>query len=162
MSSHQPQPPEEYYDPWCSDSHNPPPSNPDYAYTQEPEIIYGVQEQASSPNHSNQDSNNNNADEKRHTGRQLRGAAVAGGLTGLIFVGPIVGLAAAGGAAIAATTKGSGGNVVRATGEAVSSVGDRLKKMDEKHHVVEKTSKGFVKGCSWVSNRLKPKDATGS
>jgi hypothetical protein len=48
------------------------------------------------------------------------------------------------------------------TGEAVSSMGDRLKKMDEKHHVVKKTSKGFVKGCSWVSHRLKPKDATGS
>jgi hypothetical protein len=97
-----------------------------------------------------------------HTKRQLRGAAAAGGITGLVFFGPVVGAVAAGGAALAVTSKGGAGNVARASGEAMASVGDRLKKIDKKHHVVAKTSKGVVKGCQWVSKRLKPKDATTS
>jgi hypothetical protein len=97
-----------------------------------------------------------------HTKRQLRGAAAAGGLTGLVLFGPVIGAVAAGGAALAATSKGGAGNVARASGDVMGSVGDRLKKIDKKHHVVEKTSKGVVKGCQWVSKRLKPRDATPS
>ena len=43
---------------------------------------------------------------------------VAGGLAGLVLMGPVVGLLAAGGAAFAASTnKGKAGQLARATGE---------------------------------------------
>jgi hypothetical protein len=139
---------------------NSPPTNPPYGYEAEPEIVYGVEEQQVSQNASNEVNNTNNNSENPHTKREIRGAAVAGGLVGLLLGGPIVGVVAAGGVALAATTKGQAGKVSRASGEAVSSVGDRMRKINKKHHVVEKTSKGVVKGCNWVSKRVKPKDAS--
>jgi hypothetical protein len=39
----------------------------------------------------------------------------------------------------------------------MATAGDRLKRLDQNHHVVDKTSKGIVKGCNWVSRRLQPK-----
>lgn len=88
------------------------------------------------------------------TQRQVVGAAVVGGLAGLLVAGPILGLVAAGGAAAIATTRGQAGNVARSTGDVMSDAGTRLKRFDEKHRVVEKTSKGVVKGCAWVSKKL--------
>lgn len=89
------------------------------------------------------------------TRRQVGGAAVAGGIAGLVLLGPVIGLVAAGGAAAVATSRGKAGQVARASGDVVSDAGSRLKQFDEKHHVVAKTSSGIVKGCSWVSNKLK-------
>jgi hypothetical protein len=92
------------------------------------------------------------------TKRQIGGAAVAGGLAGFLLVGPVVGLAAAGGAAMCASqARGKAGNVARASGEVMATAGDRLKRLDQKHHVVDKTSRGIVKGCNWVSHKLQPK-----
>ena len=111
--------------------------------------------------------------------RQVGGAAVAGGLAGLVLVGPMFGLVAAGGAAVAATTPSKAGQVARAAGDVTASAGDRLKefdkkhhltkktkqgaqevgrslkKFDDKHHVVRKTTNSVKKGCDWVSNKLK-------
>ena len=128
------------------------PTNP--AFIPEPDIIVddGIVEQLNSSQ--NNDNNNNNP----HTRRQLRGAAVAGGLTGFLLGGPIIAAVAAGGAALAVTGKGKAGQVARSTGEVMASAGDRLKRVDQKHHVVEKTSKGFCKSCNWVGKRLKPRD----
>jgi hypothetical protein len=100
----------------------------------------------------------NNENENPHTRRQLRGAAVAGGVTGFLLGGPILGAVAAGGAALAVTNKGKAGQVARSTGEVMASAGDRLKRVDRKHHVIEKTSKGFSKSCNWVAKKLKPRD----
>jgi hypothetical protein len=79
-------------------------------------------------------------DDEEATDRQLGGAAVAGGLAGLVLAGPIFGLLAAAGAAAAATTKGGPGKAARASGDAIASFGERLKGIDEKHHVIERTS----------------------
>jgi hypothetical protein len=152
----------------CSD---PPPVNPVYDVESEivhadaePEIVYGVEPPpTNAPDSSTTPSSNTNNQavvETPHTGRQLGGAAVAGGLVGLVLGGPIIAAVAAGGAVLAVTTKGQAGNVARASGDAMASAGDRLRKVDKKHHVVEKTSKGIVKGCNWVSRRLKPKNAS--
>jgi uncharacterized protein YcfJ len=130
------------------------------AYDAEPEIVYGAEQPQQNSSNSTTQSNNNNQVENPHTGRQLGGAAVAGGLVGLVLGGPIIAAVAAGGAALAVTTKGQAGNVARASGDTMASAGDRLRKVDRKHHVVEKTSKGIVKGCNWVSRRLKPKNAS--
>ena len=92
---------------------------------------------------------------KLGTTRQIQGAAVAGGVTGLVLLGPAAGLLAAGGAVLA-TTKGKGeiGKAARTTGDSVSDVGRSLKKFERKHSIKEKTSKGIVKGCDWVSKKL--------
>lgn len=86
--------------------------------------------------------------------RQVRGAAVAGGLTGLVLGGPAVGLLAAGGAALATGGNGEIGKAARAAGDSISDVGKGLKKFDKKHNIKEKTTVGIVKGCDWVSKRL--------
>jgi hypothetical protein len=135
--------------------YTPSPTNP--AFIPEPDITVeddGIVEQLNSA----QNNDNNNNEQNSHTRRQLRGAAVAGGLTGFLLGGPIIGAVVAGGAALAVTSKGKAGDVARSTGEVMASAGDRLRKVDQKHHVVKKTSKGFSKSCDWVAKKIKPRD----
>jgi hypothetical protein len=73
------------------------------------------------------------------TNKVVGAAAIAGGVAGLVVAGPIVGLAGAVGAGILATQKGTAGEISRASGDVVISAGDRAKKLDEKHHIVDKT-----------------------
>lgn len=132
------------------------PINP--AFEQEPEIVFGVEQSSpDSPNSSNPRTNSNNINS--HTKRELAGAAVAGGVAGILIGGPVLAVVAAGGAALAVTNCGQTGKVARAGGEAVASMGDRLKKIDKKHKVMKKTGKGIEKGCQWMAKKLKPRDA---
>merc|ERR1711959_276436 len=86
--------------------------------------------------------------------REVGGAAVAGGLAGLLVAGPVGGLvAASGGAAVASKNKGKAGNVARKTGETLASAGDRLKTFSKKH-LPEKASKGIAS----AGNHLKTFD----
>mmetsp|Transcript_25360 Transcript_25360/g.53462 ORF Transcript_25360/g.53462 Transcript_25360/m.53462 type:complete len:133 (-) Transcript_25360:17-415(-) len=79
---------------------------------------------------------------KLHTNRQVRGAAVAAGVTGLVLLGPAAGLLAAGGAALATTSgKGTVSKAARATGDSCSDLGTSAKKFDWKHGVTEAASK---------------------
>lgn len=93
------------------------------------------------------------------TNRQVGGAAVAAGIAGTLLIGPVVGLVAAGGAAVMATKKGTAGNVMRASGDVVANAGDRVKKFDQKHQMSKKAGRGFVKGAKWMSKKLKVKDS---
>lgn len=95
--------------------------------------------------------------EEKGTKRQVGGAAVAGGLAGLLLAGPVGCVVAAGGAAMCATSRGKAGNIARSSGDMMASAGDRLKKLDQKHHVVNKASWGIDKGCNWVSKQMQPK-----
>jgi hypothetical protein len=88
------------------------------------------------------------------TDRQLGGAAVAGGLVGLILAGPFFALLTAAGAAVAATSKGRAGDVARNSGDAMARFGDRLKELDQKHHVIEKTCQSIASGASYVSSQM--------
>ena len=94
------------------------------------------------------------------TKRQVRGAAVAGGVTGLVLIGPAAGLLAAGGAALATCGKGEVGKAARVTGDTVSDLGRSLKKFEKKHNIKHKTTTGIVKGCDWVSRRLSKDDGS--
>lgn len=114
------------------------------AYTVEPEM--SQQQTVNDPN--------NQASPKLGSKRQVRGAAVAGGLTGLVLVGPTAGLLAAGGAVLATGGKGDIGKAARTTGDSISDLGRSLKKFEKKHRIKEKSIKGIVKGCDWVSKRL--------
>lgn len=139
---------------------NSPSSNQQYATADYGVANNGYNNGYNNNNNNNNGCNNNNNNELNpHTRRQLGGAAVAGGLAGLVLAGPVLGVVAAGGAALAVTSRGKTGDVARAGGDAMASVGDRLKKINDKHHVVEKTSKGIVKGCNWVSKRVQPRDS---
>jgi hypothetical protein len=119
---------------------------PDAPYLQESVVNSGV------------DNENSDQPSGKHRQRQVVGAAVVGGLAGLVFLGPISAVALAGGAAFVATTKGKAGEVARATGEVTAQAGRRLKRFEQKHNVVKKTSKGVVKGCNWVSKKVAPKE----
>merc|ERR1711933_73895 len=70
-----------------------------------------------------QNSDNNSENEKIGTVRQIEGAAVAGGIIGLMMRGPLVGIAAAGGAVyLAQTDKGELGNIARDSGDICSNI----------------------------------------
>jgi hypothetical protein len=88
------------------------------------------------------------------TTRQVGGAAAVGAVAGLVLGGPL--LAIVGGVAVAAiaTSNNKAGKVARSSGDVAADAGQRLKKFDEKHHVVEKTSNQIVKGCKWISKKL--------
>ena len=117
------------------------------------QIQYGVDLLDAVGGDNSNSSRNNNID-KLHTKRQVRGAAAAGGIAGLCF-GPVGAVIGAGGAALVATSKGHAGDAFRASGDVMADIGVKLKRMDRKYHVVEKTSKSVVKGCHWISRRLK-------
>lgn len=110
-------------------------------------------------------------------------AAIAGGVAGLALAGPVIGIVSAVGAgALAATQNNKAGDVARASGDVVLAAGQRAKKFDQKHHVVdktknaagglfqkakqfenkhrlgEKTGKGLTKGLQFVASKIKPKD----
>jgi hypothetical protein len=92
-----------------------------------------------------EDQTNNNITQeegKKHTGRQMRGAAAVGGLAGLVLCGPLIAVVAAGGCAYAATSKSKAGDVARSGGDGMSS--------------------GFGKGRKWMQRRMKPKDESGA
>lgn len=153
---------------------------PDYITREDEPLMVEADAVGASP--VNRGVDNGNEDDRRF--REMSGAAVAGGIAGLLIAGPIVGLVAAGGAAVLATTQGRAGDVARATGNVAASAGDRVKRINEKHHIVERTgtglkkvgttlqkldkkhkvtettSKGIIKGCNWISDKLAVKEKT--
>jgi hypothetical protein len=82
------------------------------------------------------------------TPRQVGGAAAAGCLAGLVLAGPVIALLTAAGAAAVATSRGKPGDFARHSGDVMADAGDRLKRFDEKHQVVEKSSR-------WVSKTFR-------
>lgn len=93
-----------------------------------------------------------------HTRRQLFGATIASAFAGCLCGGPFTALAAASGAALAVSSRSKTGEVVRAGGEAVAKIGDRITQFDEKYHIAEKTSEGAIKGFDWAAKRIEPKE----
>ena len=73
--------------------------------------------------------------------REVGGAAVIGTAAGLVIAGPIVGVAAGGAAAYAATSNGTIGNAARQSGETISSAGDKAKEINKKHEITKKSMK---------------------
>jgi hypothetical protein len=78
--------------------------------------------------------------DKKKANRITQGAAIAGGITGLVIAGPVLAIVGAAGAAVVASqNKGMAGKIARASGDVVVTAGDSAKHFDEKHHVVDKT-----------------------
>jgi hypothetical protein len=97
--------------------------------------------------------------ENPHTRRQLCGATIASGLAGFFCGGPVVAAVAAGGAALAVSSRSKTGEFARDSGEAVSKIGDRLRETDKQYHIIDKTRDNVIQGFEWVKKRIKPKDA---
>lgn len=91
------------------------------------------------------------------TKRQVGGAAVVGTVAGLCLGGPVLAVVGGVAAAAVATSNNKAGKVVRSGGDVAADAGSRLKKFDQKHKVLEKTSNQVVKGCKWVSKKLQDK-----
>jgi hypothetical protein len=96
---------------------------------------------------------------KNHTKRQLCGAAVVGGAVGFVAMGTVAGIAAAGGAAYAATRRDKVGMVMRSTGDTMADVGSSLKRFDRNHRITEMTANGIIKGNQWISKKLNYREA---
>lgn len=77
-----------------------------------------------------------------------------------MVAGPVVGVAAGIVAAVASTRKSKAGQVARAAGDATATAGEKLKRFDRKHRVVEKTSNAIVKGCEKMNKKLQPRNNT--
>jgi hypothetical protein len=78
--------------------------------------------------------------------QQIHGAAVAGGLAGLVLGGPILGVVAAGGVALAAARNlGTAGDLARASGEAVVNAREHMKSMVDQNN--------FVRSLDWSRRR---------
>ncbi|KAL7427293.1 hypothetical protein ACHAXM_000786 [Skeletonema potamos] len=117
--------------PAAEDIFSTPPCNPDFREDKEEDYAIAPSE----------DSSTQPQQPTERTKRQVGGAAVAAGIAGLAVSGPILGVAAAGGAAYAATTNsGVPGSVARQTGESVASVGDKCKEIDQKHNIMKRST----------------------
>lgn len=95
-----------------------------------------------------------------HTQRQLIGASIAGAFAGCLVCGPLFGIpVGAGTAALAVSSPTKAGEWTRKGGDAVAKAGlqagERIEKLEEEHHFVDKTKDSAVKGYEWTSRRLK-------
>ena len=68
----------------------------------------------------------------------IRAAAAAGGLVGLILGGPVLAFMGAVGAGIASTSNCPAGNIARAGGDVAASIGETIVEFNDKHKISEK------------------------
>ena len=83
------------------------------------------------------DADNSNENKKHPAHKVITGAAVVGGVAGLVVAGPLIGVVGSVAAGALAATKGPGGNLSRAAGEVVVSATERAQKLNEQHHIVQ-------------------------
>lgn len=115
-------------------------------------------------------SDNEKAQEnKRPAHKIITGAAVVGGVAGLVVAGPILGIAGGIAAGALAASKGPGGNLSRAAGELAVTATERAQKANEKHHIVENSKKAagkMVDGAKSIDEKHhvveKSKEAAGN
>jgi hypothetical protein len=86
---------------------------------------------------------------------EVNGAAVAGGLAGILLGGPIIAaLAAAGAAYLAASKEGDAGDWARKSGKAVNDLGKSLVKVEKENKLLDKATNELVKSARWVEKRM--------
>lgn len=86
---------------------------------------------------------------------EVNGAAVAGGIAGVLLGGPLLGvMAAAGTAYLAASKRGDAGDWARKSGKAVTNVGKSVVKIEKENKILDRTSKELVKGAKWVDKQF--------
>jgi hypothetical protein len=106
----------------------------------------------------NNNDNNNNREEEYNVGskQEVHGAAALGAIVGIFLGGPIIAaLAAAIAAYLAAVKEGSVGDFCRKGGKAANDLGKSIVKAEKKHHWLDKTTKGLVKGANWVETKCR-------
>ena len=74
-----------------------------------------------------------------------------GGVAGLVALGPVVGVVAAGSAAYGACTQGGVvGDALRGTGSLVAKAGSAAKTIEQHTGIASGAAKGVVKGVGWM------------
>jgi len=91
----------------------------------------------------------------------IAGAAVAGGVAGLVLLGPLTAVVAAGGAAYAATRKDDVGAAAQATGKATVAVGDKAVEFDKQHDISGKAKKAAADAARAASEFNEKHDVGG-
>ena len=103
--------------------------------------------------------NNINAEESRHTKRQLRGAVAACGIAGMCLGGPLLAAVGAAGGAYVVRDNSKVGDKARNCGDVMADFGVTVKRWNRKNQVTQKATKNVSKAADWATRRLKPKDA---
>jgi hypothetical protein len=75
-------------------------------------------------------------------------AGIAGGVVGTLLGGPLLGAVAGGAAAYCVEQEGAAGDISRALGEVAKTTGAKVKELNEKHHLLEKSKQAADE--AWV------------
>lgn len=86
---------------------------------------------------------------------EVNGAAVAGGIVGILLGGPIIAaLAAAGAAYLAASKEGGAGDLARKSGNAVNDLGKSIVHVEKENKIMDKIANELVKSARWVEKHI--------
>jgi hypothetical protein len=105
-------------------------------------------------------SSNNNSNQQEYeyaTRGQVNGAALMGGLAGMLLGGPILGGLAAGiSACLAATDDGKAGDFVRKGGTMAVNVGKKFQKEEQERHILDTTADKLhlEEGVEWIEQKF--------
>jgi len=86
---------------------------------------------------------------------EVNGAAVAGACCGGLLGGPIGAVVLAAGAAyLAAKKEGDAGDWARKSGSTLNEVGKKVVTFEKENNILDKTTKGLIKGAGWVEKQF--------
>ena len=88
---------------------------------------------------------------------QVNGAALVGGLAGMLLGGPILGVLGAGvSACLAATDDGKAADFVRKGGNMAVNVGKKIQKEEQERHIFDKTADTLhlEEGVEWIEQKF--------
>jgi hypothetical protein len=123
---------------WSNTQANPPPTAPNNNFPYDNSSFEPFDPYA--PNETNVNADHQNSHKRNAI---VGGAAIAGTAAGLAIAGPLIGIVGGVAAATVATRETKAGDIARASGDAVLTVGDRAKDLDQKHGILDKTKKGM-------------------
>ena len=98
---------------------------------------------------------------EKFDGKVVAGAAAVGGVAAFVLAGPLVGLAAAGGAAYAATRNDEVGAAATSTGKAALAIGDKAREINEEHKISDKVAEGAKNSLAWAHDMNERHDVSG-
>ena len=98
---------------------------------------------------------------EKFDGKVVAGAAAVGGVAAFVLAGPLVGLAAAGGAAYAATRNDEVGAAAKSTGKAALAIGDKAREINEEHKISDKVAEGAKNSLAWAHDMNERHDVSG-
>ena len=97
----------------------------------------------------------------KNGGKVMAGAAVVAGVAVGVAAGPMLGVAAAGGAAYAATRNDKIGDAAKSTGKAAVAIGSKAVDINREHHITDRIGSAAKKSVAAVQAFDRRHDASG-